>query len=118
MLIYSDSLILVVWIGSSNNTWRSITKEKTPLLELVSRTGVEKFETKLEHTTEFTLDQIRTVCRDLGYRAPYKETNPHTYSGVVHKFKVTKPTLISKVEKMGAESGGESRGSNRLGPPM
>ena len=72
---------------------------KKPVLQLACGIGGDAFESRLEDAVHFALEEIRKVGRDLGRNAPYKESNPHTYVYVVHKFNVTKQALRSSIEK-------------------
>ena len=74
-------------------------KGKKPVLQLACGIGGDAFESRLEDAVQFPLEEIRKVGRDLGWNAPYKELNPHTYIYVMHKFKVTKQALISSIDK-------------------
>ena len=48
--------------------------------------------------------------RDLRRKAPYKETNPHTYIYVAHTFNATKAALMSSIEESGLQNDNESGG--------
>ena len=74
-------------------------KGKKTVLELACGIGSDAFESRLEDAVQFALEEIRKVGRDLGWNAPYKESNPHTYIYVAHKFIVTKQVLISSIDE-------------------
>ena len=65
-------------------------KGKKPVLQLACGIGSNEFESILEDVVQFALEEKRKVGRDLGRNAPYKESNPHTYGYVAHKFNVTR----------------------------
>ena len=74
-------------------------KGKKPVLQLACGIGGDAFESRLEDAVQFALEEIRNVGRDLGQNAPYKESNPHTYVYLAHKFNVTKQALISSIDE-------------------
>ena len=94
-------------MGSCNNTWHAITKAKNQVLQLACGIGSDAFESRLEDAVQFALEEIRKVGRDLGRNAPYKQSNPHTYVYVAHKFNVMKQALISSIDEHCLESDDE-----------
>ena len=64
------------------------------------------------------LEQINKVGRELDCNAPYKKTSPHTYVYVMHKFNVTKITLISSIDERGIYSDNELDGSENYRSPI
>ena len=82
-------------------------KGKTWVLQLACGIGGDPFESRLEDAVQYALGEIRKVGRDLGWNAPYKRSNPHTYVYVMHKFNVTKQALISSIDEQCIESDDE-----------
>ena len=66
--------------------------------QLACGIGADAFESRLEDTVQFALEEIRRVGRDLGKNAPYKASNRHTYVFFAHKFNVMKQALISSID--------------------
>ena len=69
--------------------------------------GGDTFESRLEDAVQFALEEIRKVGRDLGRNAPHKESNPHTYVYVAHKFNTTKQALMSSIDEQCLQSDDE-----------
>ena len=86
-------------------------KGEKPVLPLACGIGGGAFESRLEDAVQYALGEIGKVGRDLGRNAPYKQSNPHTYVYVAHKFNVTKQTLISSIDEQCLESDDEWEGS-------
>ena len=82
-------------------------KGKKIVLQLACGMGGDAFESRLEDAIQFALEEIRKVGRDLGRNAPYKQSNPHTYVYVVHKFNITKQALISSIDEQCLQSDDE-----------
>ena len=82
-------------------------KGKKPVLQLACGIGGDAFESRLEDAVQYALGEIQKLGRDLGWNAPYKQSNPHTYVYVVHKFNVTKQVLISSIDEHCLESDDE-----------
>ena len=75
-------------------------KGKKPVLELACGIGSDAFESRLEDAVQFALEEIRKVGRDLGWDAPYKQSNPpYICVRCAHKFNVTKQALISSIDE-------------------
>ena len=89
----------MLWVGSCNDTCHAIKKGKKTVLELASGIGSDAFENRLEGAVQFAFEEIRKVGIDLGRHAPYKETNPHTYVYVAHKFNVMKHALMRSIDE-------------------
>ena len=79
-------------------------KGKKLVLQLACGIGSDAFESRLEDTVQFALEETRKVGRDLGWNAPYKESNHHTYVYVAHKFNLTKQALMSSIDERGLQS--------------
>ena len=90
-------------------------KGKKPALQLACGIGGDAFESRLEDAVQYALGEIRKVGRDLGWNAPYKQSNPHTYVYVTHKFNVTKQALIRSIDEHCLESDDEWEGSENYG---
>ena len=82
-------------------------KGKKTVLHLACGIGSDAFKSILEDTVQFALEEIRKVGRDLGRNAPYKESNPHTYVYVTHKFNMTKQALMSSIDEQCLQSDDE-----------
>ena len=74
-------------------------KGEKPVVQLACGIGSDAFENRLEDALQFALEEIRKVGRDLGRNAAYKESNPHTYVCVVHKFNVTKQAPMRSIDE-------------------
>ena len=68
-------------------------------MELAYGIGSDAFESRLEDTIQFALEEMRKVGRDLGRNAPCKKPNPHPYIYITHKFNVTKHTLMRSIDE-------------------
>ena len=82
-------------------------KGKKPVLQLACGIGGDAFESRLEDAVQFALEEITKVGRDLAGTLPYKESNPHTYVYVAHKFNVTKQALINSIDEQCLQSDDE-----------
>ena len=82
-------------------------QREKPALQLACGIGGDAFENRLEDAVQYALGEIRKVGRDLGRNVPYKQSTPHTYVYVAHKFNVTKRALISSIDEHCLESDDE-----------
>ena len=62
-------------MGQSEDTYILQQRAKS-VLELAYGRGGDAFESRLEDTVQFALEQIRQVGRDLGRNAPYQKNKP------------------------------------------
>ena len=85
----------------------TLLQREKPVLQLACGIGGDAFESRLEDAVQYALGEIRKVGRDLGRNAPYKQSNPHTYVYVAHKFNATKQALISSIDEHCLESDDE-----------